>query len=194
VTGVVFVLAQLVDAFVQHRRDGASPVTFPAAVLRRPDLVLGLVLAPAGLLAFMAFLYWRTGDALAFAHIQRGWDRALGNPFGFVWDGLDPRPKGWFTDLQAMALVTIAGFVMCGVLAWQRRYGMAVFCAVAMLAGLSSGLVSMPRFVAGLAPIWIALALLLSRNRPLFIIALLACVVLDFRLTVFWIAQQRALM
>jgi hypothetical protein len=194
VTGVLFVLPLVIEAYRQHRRDGGTRIGFLTALPGRPDLVLGVVLVPAGVVAFMAWLYWTTGDALAFAHIQRGWDRVLGNPIAFLLAGLDPRQSNWLSDIQMMAFATLGGFGLVAVLLVQRRMGMAVFCLAAMLLSLSAGLTSMPRFIAGLAPLWIALATVLARYRLLLIIAVLACLALDFRLTVLWLHQQRALM
>lgn len=36
---------------------------------------LGLAIAPLGMLAYMAYLLWHTGDLLAFQHAQSHWDR-----------------------------------------------------------------------------------------------------------------------
>ena len=48
----------------------------------------GLLLAPAGLLAFIAYLWWHTGDALAFAHAQAHWHRDTLFPLATLWRGI----------------------------------------------------------------------------------------------------------
>ena len=48
---------------------------------------LGLV--PAGLIAYMGFLWWRVGDPLAFSTAQLAWARSLAWPFVTVWHGAE---------------------------------------------------------------------------------------------------------
>ena len=46
--------------------------------------LIGLLLFPSGFLLFMVYLKWRTGDALAFYHIQSTWGPVRGNIFHFA--------------------------------------------------------------------------------------------------------------
>jgi hypothetical protein len=51
--------------------------------------LLGLLLAPIGLIGFMVFLQRRTGDALAFVHVQQAdWLRKPLAPWVTIWRGL----------------------------------------------------------------------------------------------------------
>ena len=49
-------------------------------LVRTDAHVLALLLVPAGLVAWMAYLWHRTGDPLAFSHVQRDWGRASRPP------------------------------------------------------------------------------------------------------------------
>lgn len=104
--------------------------------------LLALALGPLGLAVFMAYLYWLTGDALAFMHIQIAWDRSMQYPFLVLISGLlDP---GWGVYF---AICALAGLVMA---VWLFRKGhseAALFLAVTLLIPLATGLDSMPRFL-----------------------------------------------
>jgi hypothetical protein len=162
-------------------------------VLRRPDIVLALFLAPLGLFAFMVWLHLTTGDALAFAHIQRAWDREVVNPVGALWSALFA-PPGQIRDPQILAVAGIAGLALCGGLFWQRQVPAAVFCTLCLVVALTNGVESMLRFVVALAPLGILLSQILARWRWLFWPSLAVFVVLDFEWTISWIHRQGALM
>ena len=189
--GELIVFALVTEALM----DLASrpPGTRLRRVLDRPDILLGMLLVPAGLFAFMVILYLRTGDALGFAHIQRAWDREMGNPFGFLWAAFTAS-GGQVRDGSLLALSSVAGLGLCLALAVQRRLPAAIFCALTLLLSLSNGLESMLRFVAALAPLSIAASVMLARWRPVFWGSLLIFAVLDFELTKAWLGQRGALM
>jgi hypothetical protein len=62
----------------------------PDAEARRrgfADLLFPLAVMPLGLACYMAYLYWLTGDALAFQHVQAAWGRTFTNPLKtFYWE------------------------------------------------------------------------------------------------------------
>lgn len=125
----------------------ASMARSPAGIL---SSLAPAVLAPLGLLGFMAFLWWRVGDPLAFAHIQSAWDHTLRNPLMVLLDALgaaDPR-NGHF-GLFYLVGWAVAGLGAGGLLLAKRRPAEAWLCAGTVLMALLSGVVwSMPRFVA----------------------------------------------
>jgi hypothetical protein len=112
--------------------------------------LLPAVIAPAGLLAFMLFLYAKLGDPLAFAHIQTGWRHAAGNPVAVLWDGfrtLSVRP--WRVGPSYLAAWAVLGLAAACWLLAARRYAEAWLCSMTVIMALASGtLWSMPRFVA----------------------------------------------
>ncbi|HVW91831.1 MAG TPA: hypothetical protein VHB74_04420, partial [Devosia sp.] len=161
--GVLFVFAIALEALLALRR--------PRALLGRPDIVLAIFLAPLGLFAFMAWLYFVTGDALGFAHIQRAWDRESVNPLIALWSGLTA-PAGHLDATWDWALAGLAGLALCAVLAAQRRWAMALFSTLCLVLALTQGVESMLRFTVALAPLCIALCVLLARWRWLFWLSL----------------------
>lgn len=193
IVGVLFVFSMLAEAYGTHRKAGGGPLTFPRAVRGRPDVIFGILFAPVGMFAFMVLLYRVTGDALAFVHIQRAWDRMLGNPIGylataFTTPGVPGRDEG------LLGVAALVGFALSGVLALRRQIPAALFCGLILLLSLTNGVESMVRFVAALAPLGIVLCQLLARWRPLFFLSLPLFMVLDFEWTIGWIHQRGALM
>ncbi len=121
------------------------------------------VVAPfVGLGAWMLFLDANYHDALAFLHAQKGWDRSLQLPwdtFFHFFDGKLTLESGLhsLTDLT----FTIIG-IAAAVLAWRwLRPSYAAYMIVLLLVPLATGsLVSMPRFVLVMFPMYLVLAIL----------------------------------
>jgi hypothetical protein len=195
IVGLFMVLAMLAQLFADHRAEGKSVRSFAPAVLRRPDVVLGLVLAPLGAFGYMAFLRWWMGDGLAFLHVQRAWARAYGNPLSFVWTALTDFPKsGWIpTAPEQLAATVIVGFVLVGILAWRRQWAGATFSFIALSVPLFAGMASSLRFTTGLAPLAILATRLLSANRIVFAVTLLGFFVADYYVTKGWIGGALSL-
>lgn len=124
------------------------------------------LLAGAGLFAFMALLWARTGNPLAFADIQVAWGRDGGS--------FTKHLRRWITDPLLLAepwnvrwinnaalLLGIAGS------AWlwrQQQRGLALFAFLSLLLPWSTGtLVSMGRYFATCLPLFLALACWLRR-------------------------------
>jgi hypothetical protein len=120
--------------------------------------IVALAMTPLGLLAYMLYLHVHVGDALAFAHIQSAWNRALGNPFGYIFVGLTGRSGIGLT----MAIAAVLGLAASLVLCVRGRFGMGAFTAAAIIVSASTNLTSMLRFVIGLPPVTILMAELLG--------------------------------
>jgi len=127
----------------------AEPLSVIAARYLPP-----IAVAPLGLLAYAAFLGWRTGDPLAFSHVQIAWERDFGNPFVKLWGalshwhllrGLAELHEG--QSLTVGGLIAVLGFAAALFLAWRRRYLEAYFCGFSVLIALTTGTLSMQRFV-----------------------------------------------
>jgi hypothetical protein len=146
-----------------------------------------ICLVPAGLLAYLAYLGLATGDALAAFSAQSNWDRTL-VPLGGIalgaWSaatgvvelipgigashGPLPHP-GRIPEVLALRDVVLFGFLVAGVwLALEAARRLPAAYTVHTASGLllplsvpSSGhaLMSLPRFMFVLFPLWIALAL-----------------------------------
>ena len=131
----------------------------------RHDLLPGLLpvlVAPLGLVAFMLFLRLRTGDALAFVHVQAGWGHALRNPAGVLLDGLRHGHTGLLYDAGWAALGLAASLYLAMTRHWAEAWLLGATVAVALLSGV---LWSMPRFVACSPPFLFAVTDLLGSAR-----------------------------
>lgn len=195
IVGVFASLAIGLQALLDHRRNtgtwrGAGP-----ALWGNPQLILALFVAPLGLFAYMAFLHFWMGDALAFSHVQRAWARTIANPLTYLWQGFGNMPdQGWApSSSQILAMAAASGLVLTGVLAWRRQWPAALFCLLAILIPLAAGLASMLRFMAALTPLTITLMTLLARHRWLFWLSLLAILLGAYTTTLAWFGGNVAL-
>jgi hypothetical protein len=195
IVGVFMSVAMLAQLFADHRAAGRSAASFVPAMLKRPDVVLGVLLAPLGAFVYMAFLSWWVGDGLAFLHVQRAWARAYGNPAIFIWDALVDLPKsGWApTAPEQLAVAVIIGFALIGLLFWRRQWAGASFSLISLAAPLFAGMASMLRFTAALAPLAILGAKILAWNRVVFAVSLLGFFIADYYVTMNWISGALSL-
>ncbi len=152
-----------------------------------------LALGPAGLAAYALYLGLAHGDPLAFASAQDLWHREYAGPLAGVWEGLvaavdgvrqiasGSRSRVFFEqaggdpfrvagmNLMLMATLVFAGVATAGVL---RRlpfaYGAYVVAALALALSFppdAQPLMSLPRFVLVLFPLFMWLALVCEERR-----------------------------
>ncbi|MEA2411791.1 MAG: hypothetical protein QOC77_2352 [Thermoleophilaceae bacterium] len=160
-----------------------------------------IALAPLGLAAYSLYLALEVGDGFAYLHLQDVWFRSFAGPFGGVvdgavaaWDGLrqvvsgsrahvyftaaggDPIDVGWH-NLELFGFLVLGVIGAVGVVRrLPRAYGAYVLAALALPLSFPVGpqpLMSLPRFLAVLFPLFMWLALE-CRERPLARRALLA--------------------
>lgn len=195
IVGVFIVFAILIEIWLAHRAAGGNWRDFVPAVLRRPELLLALFIAPLGLFGYMLFLHLHIGDALAFSHVQRAWARPSGNPLVFVWNALTSFPKqGWIpTPPQQLAVATLCGYALAIVLLVRKQYGMAVYALICLTLPLFAGMASVLRFTAGLAPMPLLLTQLLASRRWLFAVALLGFLAAGYFTTIGWLTGYLSL-
>ena len=111
---------------------------------------LWLLLAPTGLLAWMAFLHHRYGDAMVWLRAQSGWNRELGGNFAArvvasTTDTLAVHPWGWAQLVVLLNLAALAGaLVLAVLLAVDRGPAARSSKASLALAVLTAGAVLMP--------------------------------------------------
>jgi len=146
-----------------------------------------LLLAPVGLAAYATYLGFAHGDALAFASVQEYWGREFAGPLGGVWEGIVAAGDGarqiasgsrdpvFFEQaggdpfrvagMNLMLLATLV-FALAGVVGALRRlpFAYGAYVAAALVLALSfpvdpQPLMSLPRFVVVLFPIFMWLAL-----------------------------------
>lgn len=192
VTGVLFVFAILVQFVVDKRQEGMRWTRIPTALLREPQVVLAIFLAPLGLFLFIAFLRAQTGDGFAFARTQILWFRELGNPFAYLANSLFGDVAQEHGDLVQFGwgAATVFGLLLCGLLLAYRQYAPAIFCTLCILVSLSAGVFSMLRFTIGLAPLGVAACILLSRWRPLYFVSYALFALACIPITMGWYRQS----
>ena len=139
-----------------------------------PDerVTLGILLVPLGLVSFMLYLYHITGDALAFLHIQRAWERVPGNPFSIIIEGFQGNSiqRYWAISVAILTLGSITFFVK------RKNPELLIFSLISILLPLSTGLWGMMRYIYWQAPVLLFIAALFSWRSiwfvgfPIFII------------------------
>jgi hypothetical protein len=158
-----------------------------------------IALAPAGLAAYTAYLALSLGDGFAYLHLQDVWFRSFAGPFGAVpdgavaaWDGLRQVVSGSRTHVYFTAAggdpigvgwhnLELFGFLLLGVVATvgvlrrlPRAYGAYVLAALALPLSFPVGpqpLMSLPRFLAVLFPLFVWLALVCGTRRRQVLVA-----------------------
>jgi hypothetical protein len=155
--------------------------------------VAWLALAPLGIAAYAAWLGLVEGDALRFLDVQAAWSRHLAVPLTGAWDGLVAAVDGvrqlasgsrtpvYFevaagdpfriAAINVMLFVTLVFAVFACVGVWRRlprAYG--AWVAASLLLPLTfpvtpQPLMSLPRFVAVLFPLFMWLAIVCDERR-----------------------------
>jgi Gpi18-like mannosyltransferase len=130
----------------------------------------GLLLAPLGLLSFMALLWWSVGDPLAFVQAQAYWNRERVFPLVTLWRGLVflfmpaamPQPVYLHNAIQISMILLFAGISLASLRRWRLSYSvyaMLIFI-LALISPLKgySALQSAGRYVLVLFPVFFTLA------------------------------------
>jgi Mannosyltransferase (PIG-V) len=160
---------------------------------RRPGDAAWLLLAPLGIAAYAAWLGLVEGDALRFLDVQEAWSRELKVPLAGAWDGLVAAVDGvrqlasgsrtpvYFEGaagdpfriaaINVMLFVTLVFALVACAGVWRRlprAYG--AWVAASLLLPLTfpvkpQPLMSLPRFVAVLFPLFMWLAIVCDERR-----------------------------
>jgi hypothetical protein len=186
--GVLLVLALAVLYLWGPRADRPGPGRHRL----RPDAAW-LLLAPLGLAAYALFLHLATGNGLAFLDVQDAWYRHFAGPLGGIWDGIVAafdgarqllsgsrehvyfRQAGGDPYRVASMNLMLFGFLVLALAACAgtlrrlpRAYGVYVASALVLPLSFPVGpqpLMSLPRFLAVLFPIFMWLALVCEERR-----------------------------
>ncbi len=171
-------------AFAAGTRSAGVLLLVPLALMwlaqargrRRPGDLAWLAFVPLGPLAFSVSLAVGGSDALAWLHAQDTWHREFAGPFAGVghavaatWDGVrhlaDPEDRH---DVVLFAFLLLAVPAVVGVIRrLPAAYGAYVVCALALPLSYPVGpqpLMSLPRFLAVLFPLFMWLGLWLSEG------------------------------
>jgi Mannosyltransferase (PIG-V) len=191
----VLLLLPLAMLWWASGKDVAAPRARPAArrTARRARDAAWLLLAPLGLAAYAAFLGFAEGDAWRFLDVQDAWSRELAVPLAGAWDGFSAAVDGarqllsgqrevvYFEQaagdpyrIAAINLMLFGALVFALVACagclrrLPRAYG--AWVAVSLVLPLTfpvkpQPLMSLPRFIAVLFPIFMWLALWSEERR-----------------------------
>jgi Gpi18-like mannosyltransferase len=168
----ILLVPVLVMERLRHAATGFRPgLTRGQRIVILADAALPVALAPLGLFAFMALLWYRMGDPLAFSHVQAAWDRHLRDPLSQIWSGLLACDWKRLFDQGRQsssygASFALLGFILAGWLFWQRRLIEAWFSLATLLLCLSTGFEALPRYLFGNPANLFAMFDLLERLRP----------------------------
>lgn len=134
----------------------------PSSLKLKRD-ALYLLLVPFGLLTYMAYTYFRFGDAFAFYHTASAWNRRFVSIFATLSNVSDYSIfyKGIF-----MGSVIFACFLILYFFLHNMRLSYAIYSLVYMAGYLSSNVLEgMPRYISALFPLYIALSLICAKNK-----------------------------
>lgn len=144
-------------------------------------LLLMALLMPLGLSIFMVYLFWLCGDALAFIHIQKAWGRTIQWPWIVLYEGLTGSPLFIYWALISVLSLAIAVYFL-----FHRTVELGLFLAMSTLIPLSTGLLSMPRYIFWQAPFLLFLAITVSKKSYLWKIAIALSILGMSYLYYFW--------
>jgi len=141
------------------------PAPRPAELL---GIVAGVLPPMFTLAAFMLHLRSRTGDALAFVHVQKAWGRSFGNPIsGLLHPDRVP---------EVNAISFVVAWIAIGMLArliFMRRSLLLVLALFLVLVPLTGGVASFARYALVIFPLWLVLANALAA-RPKVAVAVIS--------------------
>lgn len=185
----------------------------------RPD-VLWLALAPLGLVAYAVYLGAAYGDPLSFSHVQEFWSRTFAGPLVGAWDGATAAFDGarqllsgsretvYFEQsagdpfrvaAQNIALFGFLCFAVVGAVGVLRRlpFAYGLYVVTALMLPLSypvaaQPLMSLPRFVAVLFPLFMWLGAVCEERRSTDRVAVVSAIALGLFVTQYatwqWVA------
>jgi hypothetical protein len=136
--------------------------------------IFALALPAVAVLSFMAHLYVRVGDPLAFLHVQNNWGRSFAFPLVSVWRGLEiaaggpgemDYPLGLINTVAVVLFIVVTVFSLRR---WPAQYSIYVITGLIlalMLPAEGRPTESGARFMAVLFPVMFSLAAW-SQTRP----------------------------
>lgn len=179
----VLLLLPLAIIYLYGPREGARPAPVRGLRMRHAPRreMLWIGLAPLGLAAYTAYLWLAHGEPFAYLELQQAWQREVAGPFAAAWQGaeaawaaLGELAAGALSEMGRRNLVDFAFLCFALVAAagvWRRlpaAYGAYVTAALALPLSFpvpSEPLMSLPRFVAVLFPVFMWLALVCEERR-----------------------------
>lgn len=166
----------IIPLIISYYRSGNL---FTITKIWRLLLQCGLIFS--GLGVFMLVLYLAMGDALAFYHIQSAWGH-----LGTSWfkEPLQSWLATWHSGVGHDRLFLALVPLWLIILVWDKYYEEAAFAAVCLLAPLAAGsLWSYSRYVLGIYPFYLAIAVIARKN---YIVGILLLLIAAFISAGYW--------
>ncbi|HMT02724.1 MAG TPA: mannosyltransferase family protein [Burkholderiales bacterium] len=145
--------------------------------------MLGFLLTTSGLLLYMLYLYFHTGDALAFKHIQQKWGRV-----GFS--------TQWAMQLYLMikdyhnSLMFLISCILSIYLFFDKHIEEAIFNLLCILPGVLTGqMISEARFSGTLFTFYFGLVLLAKNSRTLKLVFATLFLIFYISYFLYWMAH-----
>lgn len=141
---------------------------------KRKFIILNGLMIGSGLISFMIFLYFHTGNALAFIEASKAWGREINNPVSTLLHAMTAP----YAILNLFAINTLFALYCCCFLAKKGFHHLAIFSLICIIIPIStSTLYSMPRYIWYQAPILLAVCYFINK-RPVLLIPILAFLML----------------
>lgn len=155
----------------------------------RPKVLIGCIIATSGLLIYMVYLHFHTGDFLAFKHIQQKWGRN-----GIHWDQLTLQLREMIVSDPYNSFMFLLSCVISIYLLLNKYVEEAVFNLLCILPGVMTGAVmSEGRFTGTLFTFYFAFVLLTRKSNSLKIIIALAFIIFYLSYITYWLAHAKFL-
>lgn len=195
IIGVFMVFATAITMLQHYLKNGGRLLHFPLIVLRQPHLLLALFVSPLGLFAYILLLSLVVGDGFAFANVQRAFGRQVDWPWLHWLDAATyaSATSWWPTPSQWSATAVVVALGLVAVLMARKQYGLALFCLIAIILPISSGLASIVRYTGALVPLIVTLTSILALSRVSAIVAVCMFLLLCYFFTGQWIGGYLAL-
>lgn len=127
------------------------------------SLIIQIIIIMSGLLSFMLYLYFKTGDALAFYHIQSAWGHLNTQ---WINSPIDTFIKTWRTGVSHDRVFLIIAPASLMLLIIEKKYEEFSFAFLCIIAPIAAGsLWSFSRYLLGLYPFYLSIALIHRRNN-----------------------------
>ncbi len=157
VEGVLLAVPFLIEWIIALYESRGDWFKWPLDTIVRP--IVGLIIIPVGLAAYMAYLWVLNGDPLRFSHVQAHWGRHLAPPWISFVHAIHVIAGPYAPQTVANQILELSfTLLMVGVLLLglrRLRVSYIAYMAVSILVPMStSSLMSMPRFALVLFPMF----------------------------------------
>tara|TARA_Y100000052_G_scaffold19973_1_gene19801 strand:- start:6129 stop:7226 length:1098 start_codon:yes stop_codon:yes gene_type:complete len=150
-----------------------------------PHYIFWFLISGLGLAAFILFLYFHTGDGLAFRHVQVAWSRTPDKLLRVLSGFMDYPPTDYrfWGSLGVIASIS----VLPGILIWKKHYDLAVIHVISVVLPAMTNFISLPRYMMWQVSTFFILYLLM-KNRFTWPVLIGLMLVLKFLVFRSWFA------